>query len=61
MSCAAALFGNLHNFFFCFAAFALQFLDGTTWGGIFGLPKQVRKGLAEEKRIMTVDNPVFMY
>ena len=60
MSCAVFP-GTYTTSFLRFAAFALQFLDGTTWGGIFGLPKQVRKGLAEEKRIMTVDNPVFMY
>ena len=40
---------------------ALAFLDGVSWHGLFGVPKQVRKTLKEEKRIMSVANPVFMY
>eukprot|EP00656_Telonema_subtile_P055360 TRINITY_DN8536_c0_g1_i4.p1 TRINITY_DN8536_c0_g1~~TRINITY_DN8536_c0_g1_i4.p1 ORF type:complete len:206 (-),score=63.86 TRINITY_DN8536_c0_g1_i4:94-711(-) len=39
----------------------LHFLDGVSWGGVFGLPKQIRLGLAKEDRVMTKENPVFMY
>ena len=28
----------------------LQFLDGLSWRGVFGLPKQVRLGLEQETR-----------
>jgi predicted membrane-bound spermidine synthase len=40
---------------------ALEFLDGVSWHGIMGIPKQVRKCLREEERHMSVANPVFMY
>lgn len=39
----------------------LRFLDGVTFKGLFGTPKPVRDACAAEKRIMTKDNPVFMY
>jgi len=39
----------------------LHFLDGISWQGIFGLPKQIRVGLVKETRVMTKENPVFMY
>jgi len=39
----------------------LKFYDGITHRGIFGVPKPIREGLAAETRIITVDNPVFMY
>lgn len=39
----------------------LKFYDGISHRGIFGVPKPIREGLAAEKRIITVDNPVFMY
>jgi hypothetical protein len=29
--------------------------------GLFGLPKIVRESLEKETRVITVDNPVFMY
>jgi len=39
----------------------LHFLDGISWQGIFGLPKQVRLGIENETRVMTKETPVFMY
>jgi len=39
----------------------LQYLDGISWRGAFGLPKVVRQGLQKETRVMTKDTPVFMY
>mmetsp|Transcript_19808 Transcript_19808/g.62903 ORF Transcript_19808/g.62903 Transcript_19808/m.62903 type:complete len:326 (+) Transcript_19808:36-1013(+) len=39
----------------------LEFLDGVSHRGLFGVSKRIRKRIAEEKRIMTVDNPVFMF
>jgi len=38
-----------------------KFLDGFSWHGIFGLPKEIRSHCRDETRIMTKDNPVFMY
>lgn len=38
-----------------------RFLDGVSLRGIMGLPKSVRRECAEEDRVMTLDNPVFMY
>lgn len=40
---------------------SLKFLDGVTACGIFGVPRPVRRALEDEKRIMTVANPVFMH
>mmetsp|Transcript_18242 Transcript_18242/g.32241 ORF Transcript_18242/g.32241 Transcript_18242/m.32241 type:complete len:418 (-) Transcript_18242:102-1355(-) len=39
----------------------MHFLDGWTWRGMTGLPKQIRVSCTEEDRVMTIDNPVFMY
>ena len=39
----------------------LKFYDGISHLGLFGLSKQIRGGLEQEKRIITIDNPVFMY
>ncbi|CAM9461595.1 unnamed protein product [Ectocarpus sp. 8 AP-2014] len=39
----------------------LRFYDGVTHGGLFGVPKWLRAAVEEEERIMTIDNPVFMY
>ncbi|CAI5741636.1 unnamed protein product [Hyaloperonospora brassicae] len=39
----------------------LVFLDGVSHLGLFGLPKSVREALERETRIITVDNPVFVY
>jgi spermidine synthase len=39
----------------------LRFLDGVSHRGIFGIPLPVRQALEAEERIITVDNPVFMY
>lgn len=38
-----------------------KFYDGVSHLGLFGLPKNVREALEAEKRVITVDNPVFMY
>jgi thermospermine synthase len=38
----------------------LQWYDGVTHTRMFSLGKQVRKFLANEKRVMTVENPLFM-
>jgi len=40
---------------------ALKMLDGVTFQRMFHLTKPVRKQLATDKRVMTKDNPVFMY
>lgn len=40
---------------------ALRFYDGTTHMRIFALTKPFRKYLAKDDRIMTRDNPIFMY
>lgn len=39
----------------------LKFYDGVSHRGLFGVSKPVRDGLASEKRVITVDDPVFMY
>ena len=39
----------------------LKYYDGVTHVGMFGLPLEVRDALKREKRIMTLENPVFMY
>lgn len=39
----------------------LQFYDGTTHLGLFGAPKWLRAQIESEERIMTEENPVFMY
>ena len=38
-----------------------RFLDGETYRRIFALAKPIRAALESEERIMTVDNPIFMY
>ena len=38
----------------------LRYYDGIAHRGMFALPKYVRQGIAEEGRIVTDDNPVFM-
>ena len=40
---------------------ALQWYDGTTHLRMFCLPKPLRKHVEHDSRIMTRDNPVFMY
>ncbi|TMW67038.1 hypothetical protein Poli38472_012154 [Pythium oligandrum] len=35
--------------------------DGISHLGMFGLPKPIRDSVEAEKRVITVDNPVFMY
>lgn len=39
----------------------LSFLDGATWQRIRGLTKPVRRALAAEKHVLSVDNPRFLY
>jgi thermospermine synthase len=39
----------------------LQFLDGLTYRSLMGVPKYLRKRLAEEERVMTAETPVFLY
>ena len=39
----------------------LRFLDGYSWRGMTGLPKEIRDHCEQEDRVMTIDNPVFMY
>mmetsp|Transcript_9840 Transcript_9840/g.12279 ORF Transcript_9840/g.12279 Transcript_9840/m.12279 type:complete len:206 (+) Transcript_9840:1-618(+) len=39
----------------------MKFYDGVTHRRLFALSKPIRKGLEQENRIITVDNPVFMY
>lgn len=39
----------------------MRFLDGTAFRGLTGLPKEIRQHCEEEDRVMTIDNPVFMY
>lgn len=39
----------------------LKFYDGISHLGLFGVPKPIRDSLENEKRVITVDNPVFMY
>jgi thermospermine synthase len=40
---------------------ALSFYDGITHLSMFALSKPLRKYMKQEKRIMTRDNPIFMY
>ena len=39
----------------------LRFYDGLAHPGIFSLPKYLRQQIAEEKRVITRDKPVFTY
>ena len=39
----------------------LKFYDGVTHLGLFGIPKDLRRRIVDEDRIMTLDNPVFMH
>ena len=39
----------------------LKFLDGVSYRGLFGVSKKIRQQCAEEERVMTIDNPVFMF
>ena len=39
----------------------LKYYDGETHKGMFSLTKPLRTSLKEDKRIMTKDNPIFMY
>jgi spermidine synthase len=39
----------------------LRFMDGRSYKGVVGVPKPVRKAIAEEKRVITIANPVYMY
>lgn len=40
---------------------AMKHYDGETHRGLFSLSKSLRIAMKSDKRIMTVDNPVFMY
>ena len=40
---------------------SLRFYDGLAHQGIFSLPKHLRRQIAEEKRIITKDRPLFTY
>jgi spermidine synthase len=40
---------------------ALRYYDGVAHKGAFGMPKCSRRDLDQEERVMTVDNPVFMF
>ena len=40
---------------------ALKSYDGITHGGLFSISKSLRLAMKSDERIMTVDNPVFMY
>lgn len=40
---------------------ALKFLDGVSWFGLFGLSKILRQDCKEETRVMTIDQPFFMF
>jgi len=35
--------------------------DGETHAGLFHLPKYLRRALAEETRVITEENPVFVF
>ena len=39
----------------------LRFYDGTTHQGMFSLPKHLRQAIDEEKRIITEEEPLFIY
>jgi hypothetical protein len=39
----------------------MYFLDGLAMCGLFGVPKSIRDACAGEDRVMTIENPVFMY
>lgn len=39
----------------------LKHYDGISHLGLFGVPKPIRDSLERETRVITVDNPVFMY
>mmetsp|Transcript_14980 Transcript_14980/g.17497 ORF Transcript_14980/g.17497 Transcript_14980/m.17497 type:complete len:326 (-) Transcript_14980:141-1118(-) len=39
----------------------LRFYDGISHRGMFSLSKPIRKGMAQEDRVITKSNPVFMY
>jgi len=39
----------------------MRFLDGVSWRGLTGLAKEIRDQCEAEDRVMTIDNPVFMY
>lgn len=39
----------------------LRYYDGISHRGMFGLPRYVREAIAKETRIMTLENPVFMF
>eukprot|EP00924_Labyrinthula_sp_SR-Ha-C_P008133 snap_masked-scaffold_11-processed-gene-4.30-mRNA-1 protein AED:0.00 eAED:0.00 QI:0/-1/0/1/-1/1/1/0/328 len=38
-----------------------KFLDGVSLKGLFGIAKSIRAECEAEDRVMTIDNPVFMY
>ncbi|MBM3934858.1 MAG: polyamine aminopropyltransferase [SAR202 cluster bacterium] len=38
----------------------LKFYDGITHTGMFGLPKYLRKSVADEKRVITKDKPLYV-
>jgi spermidine synthase len=39
----------------------LLFYDGLTHHGMFSIPKNLRRAIAEEKTVITVDNPFYIY
>lgn len=40
---------------------SLRFYDGTTHEGLFRLPKYLRRALAEERRVISNDTPLFVW
>ena len=39
----------------------MEYYDGITHKGMFGLPKKIRNTCEKETRVMTKANPVFMH
>lgn len=39
----------------------LRHYDGVTHRGLFGIPKTIRQAIEAEDRVITKENPVFMY
>jgi spermidine synthase len=40
---------------------SLRFYDGTTHQGMFSMPKNLREEIKKGSRIITDDNPMFLY
>lgn len=39
----------------------LRFYDGLTHHGMFSIPRNLRRAIAEEKTVITIDNPYYIY